>query len=142
MSEKCVLVGVDDGPSGRAALLWAIGEARRRDASLHLVRVVRDVDWLFSATQADIATIEADGADDARMLAEAVYQAHLSSPTTTVVSELLTGDLFETLNAYTDTAELLVVGAEDDQTAGDSTGHWFAANAHCPVQMVGSGASC
>jgi len=136
MAINQILVGVDDRPPGRQALSWAAGEAESHQAVLRLVRVVCDIDWLFSAAAADIAKLEASSADDARMLDDAARSAHELAPKIEIVSELITGDLFEQLNALTADADLLVLGADEDSTGGNLVGDWFTAHAKCPVQVV------
>jgi nucleotide-binding universal stress UspA family protein len=37
-SERRIILGVDDSPSGRAALQWAVSQARIREAQLVAVR--------------------------------------------------------------------------------------------------------
>ena len=136
-----ILVGVDDRPPGQAALDLALDQADRRGASVHLVRVSCDIDWLFSATAADIAKLEASAAKDAGILADAVHHTHEVAPNLEVVSELVTGDLFEQLNARTADADLLVIGSDEDPTAGNLVGDWFTDHADCPVEVVSAGHS-
>jgi len=131
-----ILVGVDNRAPGQAALDLALEQGVLRDASLHLVRVCRDIDWLFSATADDVAKLEASAAEDARILADAVRLARLVAPEVEIISELVTGDLFEELKSRSADADLLILGADEDPTAGDLVGDWFTAHANCPVEIV------
>jgi hypothetical protein len=75
-----VVVGVSASRSGLAALRVAVHEAVARNATLHLVRVWRDVGWLFSMTAADIMGMRDRERADGLVLALAVEAAHAIDP--------------------------------------------------------------
>lgn len=130
-----VLVGVSASHSGLAALRVAVRETVARNGTLHLVRVWRDVGWLFSMTAADIRMRDRERADGL-VLALAVEAAHATDPYVHVCPEFIPGDLYANLLARAEGADLLVLGSGDEQTADGSIGDWFRKRARCPVAIV------
>jgi hypothetical protein len=134
-----IVVGVADSESGLAALAYAVREARARDASVHLVRVWRDVGWLFSATAAGMIGLRERERADGLVLAIAAEAARSAAPSVHVIAEFVPGDLYTELQARTEGAELLVVGWGDDDDPDDHLiAQWFEEHAACPVVVVPS----
>jgi hypothetical protein len=132
-----ILVGVSDSESGLAALAYAMREARARGASVHLVRVWRDIGWLFSATAAGVMGLRERERADGLVLALAAEAAHAVEPDVHVVPEFVPGDLYTELRRRTHGAELLVIGWGDDDDPDDhAIANWFEKHAACPVVVV------
>jgi nucleotide-binding universal stress UspA family protein len=131
-----VLVGVSASHSGLAALRVAVRETVARNGTLHLVRVWRDVGWLFSMTAADIMGMRDRERADGLVLALAVEAAHAIDPYAHVCPEFISGDLYANLLARAEGADLLVLGSGDEQSTEGSIGDSFRRRARCPVVIV------
>jgi nucleotide-binding universal stress UspA family protein len=141
MSEK-IVVGVDGSEHGRAALRWAVDEAKRRKA-----RVVAVHAWSYPYV-ADL-TYMLPNSLDRDMLArsatlvlrhsvEDVVTGRLASvPVEQVVAQ---GDAAEVLLGAAQDASLLVVGPRGRSAVGDlllgSVSRECTRRAHCPVVVV------
>jgi len=134
--EPHVVVGVSASHSGLAALRLAVGEAIARNGTLHLVRVWRDVTWLFSMTAADIIGMRDRERADGLVLALAVEAAHAIDPYVHVCPEFIPGDLYANLLGRAEGADLLVLGFGDEQSTEGSVGDWFRKRARCRVVIV------
>lgn len=105
-----IVVGVDDSPGGRAALAWALEEARLRDAELEVTHVF-SLPWT-EGLDADWPTVEASYADQAKqMLERLIADASTTATAVKPVSVVLRseGPAFGLLERSKG-ADLLVVG--------------------------------
>lgn len=134
-----VVVGVDETTSGRHAVRAAAAEATRRGLPLRILHVVR-AEPAGALPRAryrpgavgGAADLLADAADAARSILAGV------EPTT----EVLFGDAVEQLTAWSDGAELVVVGHGRGGLLHDllgSVAFGVMTHAHCPVLVIGDG---
>lgn len=131
-----VVVGVSASESGRGALRYALREASARHAALHVVRVWREIDGLFSMTAARAIGLRDRERADELVLAEAVAAAHTLDPEVPVIPELVPGELYSAMQARTDGAGLLVLGVGDGERNAFLIGDWFGQHAYCQVVLV------
>ena len=140
MTAATIVVGVDGSPSSLAALAWAGGEARLRDATVEVVIAYR-YPLAFAGTRADpsIAAPEAQ-AHAAKVLSDAI-DATPGLDGVTVTTTIVPGESpgHALVEAAADAA-LLVVGAQGEGgvtgfTLG-SASHYCVGHAHCPVVVV------
>ena len=131
-----VVVGVSASESGRGALRFAVSEASVRHAALHIVRVWREVDGLFSMTAARAIGLRDRERADGLVLGEAVEAAHALDPEVQVIPEFVPGDLYAAMQARTEGAGLLVLGAGAGENNSLLIGEWFRQHAHCRVVLV------
>ena len=131
-----VVVGVSASESGRGALRFAVSEASVRHAALHIVRVWREVDGLFSMTAARAIGLRDRERADGLVLGEAVEAAHALDPEVQVIPEFVPGDLYAAMQARTEGAGLLVLGAGAGEYSSLLIGEWFRQHAHCRVVLV------
>jgi nucleotide-binding universal stress UspA family protein len=137
-----IVVGVDDSPSSRSALFWAVDEATSRQSPLQVVYAWRSMyrPWPGGPGLVDLAA--ASRAYGEERLASLVARVHASDPQTSVTGQLLEGRpsavLFEA--AVANQAQLLVVGARGvggfDGLLLGSVGLHVVTNAPCPVVVV------
>ena len=132
-----VVVGVDGRPGSAGALRYAVTEARRREAPLHLVHVVPDnysvgplVPW---------NNLRGIGAD---ILDQEVDTARRLAPDLTITSELALMDRSGGIVKAAESAQLVVVGRETrrglDRLLTGTTTAKVAASAACEVVVVPS----
>jgi len=132
-----VLVGVDGLPGSAGALRYAVAEARRRRAPLHLLHVVPSLLSLGPATpMVDLQKIGAE------LLADAERTAHDLGPDLEVHSVLTRGERTTGIAKAAAGAQLLVVGRESRRgierlITGTATAS-VAAHAPCDVVVVPS----
>jgi len=131
-----VVVAVSDSPSGQAALRYAVGEAVRRNASLHLVRVWREIGRLYSLSRSEASRLHADERAEEAVLAHAVDRARSIAPELAVVFDFIPGDLYRALEAAARGADLVVVGAGSPEHSSYLIGRWCERHLHVPVSVV------
>jgi nucleotide-binding universal stress UspA family protein len=134
-----IVVGVDGSEGGRRALRWAIAEARRRAASLHVVHA-----WHTSCAAASpfVAMSERDltRLEDAEQCVLDHCVGGEDASGVAVVRQLVCGDAVHALLAAAQDADLLVVGSR--RRAGlagflrGSVGQAVVWHAPCPVVVV------
>ncbi len=130
-----VVVGVQDSPAGDAALTRGVAEALQRRTGLHLVRIWREVDLLFSMTRSEVARLSKSEKTNKLMLERAAWRAAQLAPELTITTELLPGDLFEAMAGVSKAAQLLVVGSDRSNSDSDIS-EWIRERAQCPVIVV------
>lgn len=130
-----VVVAVHDSPAGERAVVRGVAEARARRCALHLVRVWREVDLLYSMTRQEAARLARSERVNKLMLERAAWRAQQLDPHLTVTTELLPGDLYEALTGVAKTAELIVIGAAEPGSP-DDIADWLPRHAGCPVIVV------
>ncbi len=134
-AEGMVVVGVHDTSAAEAALARGVAEAQRRDCGLHLVRVWREVNLLFSMTRAEVARLPKSESANRLLLERAAWQARELAPTLAVTTELSPGDLFETLADASKSAQVLILGTDSPGSDSDIA-LWLSERVQCPVIVV------
>ena len=143
-----IVVGVDGSDASRAALRWAVEEARLRFSPLVAVHA-----WSFIPAQpigdpgllavpaGDIAgQLDAESAAARETLAEAVAAALADDPGLEIEQRLVEGDPAEALVDASESADLVVVGSHGRSglraaLLGSVSRH-VASHAACPVVVV------
>lgn len=135
-----IVVGVDGSENSRAALRWAIDEARVRDASVEAVLVWHEPysgGTLAVPFPVDFADMETAYRSD---LATFVADADTTGLSASVVESVRRGSLSGELLAAAEGADLLVVGSRGHGgfmgLLLGSVSHQVAVHATCPVVIV------
>jgi nucleotide-binding universal stress UspA family protein len=131
-----VLIGVDDSPSGRAALDVAIRLARRDRAPLDVVRVWRDVDWFLSARADQVSDLVADKHAEQKMFANACARARTAAPELEVDGDFTPGSIYAALLDRSESARVLVLGTSTTEGRTGTIGTWYLEHARCPVVVI------
>jgi nucleotide-binding universal stress UspA family protein len=137
-----IVVGLDDSPSGKAALRWAAQQSRSTGAVL---RAVHALDWPYGAGfteprhQIKPMELTHEEIDDSyRDAITAVFEA--VSPSPDWVLEFVRGYAGEALVRLSKDAELVVVGTREHVGLGrllvGSVSHYCLRHAACPVVAV------
>lgn len=146
MSEKpsgngpVIVVGIDGSPSSKAALGWAVGQARLTGSAIHAV-----IAWEFPAFYPAEPIIPADDLAEAAgtVLSETVAEVLGAGPSVEVRESVELGNPAQVLLNAARTAELLVVGSRGHggftSALLGSVGHYCAAHATCPVVIIRAG---
>ena len=143
MDRRPVIVGLDGSGSARAALSWAVDDARARQAPVQVVRafgptlaygpIVRYGDALMP----DSAAAQASSED---LVADAVRGATATAPDVEISGMAIHGDAASALVGLTPTASTLVLGSRHLGTVGSvllgSVTAAVSARASCPVVVV------
>ncbi|MFC5139861.1 universal stress protein [Actinomycetospora rhizophila] len=149
--ERRVVVGLDDSVSARAALRFALEEARREGAMLDVVAVYMSperfavlarVPVVLERAEVAVATEAAARAVvDEVLAAERVEHPDLAPPPVAV--RAVPGDPGPALATAGDGATRLVVGHRGRGAVATgllgSVGWWCLRHAHCPLTVVPSG---
>jgi nucleotide-binding universal stress UspA family protein len=141
MSDRPIVVGYDASEGSRAALCWALTEARMRNSSVHLVHVLdaaRPPAVLMSGPAERSETGPRAGAEAA--VERVAASAAESRPQVPVSWVVLDGNPAGRLCEVSEQAEMIVLaqrgaGGFDGLTLG-SVAVAVAAHAHCPVVVV------
>jgi len=136
-----IVVGIDGSPSARAALDWALDEARRRNVSVRIMHA-----WSIPVPPTALGPTIADPSDDAlRHAAQVVLdeaQAHATAdfPDVMVTTDLVLGPAASSLVTASSDAMLVVVGSRGmgsfAQLLLGATSLQVAIHAECPVVVV------
>jgi nucleotide-binding universal stress UspA family protein len=138
-----IVVGVDDSPSSRSALYWAVHEATSRQSPLEVVYAWRSLyrTWPGGGPGlVDLAVASREYGEG--RLASLVARVQSSDPEASVTGKLLEGRPSEVLlkAAAAAQAQMLVVGARGvggfDGLLLGSVGLHVVSNAPCPVVVV------
>ena len=137
-----IVVGVDDSPSSRSALYWAVDEATLRGRPLHVVYAWRSMYPTSPGFPSRVDLAAASRAYGQERLASLLARVQASDPQTSVTGHLLEGRpsavLLDTVSAVG--AQLLVVGARGvggfDGLLLGSVGLHVVSYAPCPVVVV------
>ena len=137
-----IVVGLDDSPSGKAALKWAAEHARSIGAVL---RAVHALDWPYGLSPAgfpapvnfmDVSREELE--DSYHRAITAVFEA--VSPASDWILQFASGDTGPVLVQQSKDARLLVVGTREHVGLGrlltGSVSHYCLSRADCPVVAV------
>jgi nucleotide-binding universal stress UspA family protein len=133
-----IVVGVDGSPSSKAALRWALAQARRTGARVQAV-----TSWEFPAYYGMGAVLpyEDFAATAGKILSESVQEAlEADAPGVLVLETVVHGHPAQTLIDMSAHAALLVVGSRGHGaftgTLLGSVSQRCAQHAHCPVVVV------
>jgi nucleotide-binding universal stress UspA family protein len=132
-----IVVGVDGFESSKAALRWAIRQAKLTGAAVDAV-----IAWHIPAGAGWIPTPDMpDYQEDAvTVLAEAINEMCTVDPDVQVCPRVLQGRAGQVLVEAADGADLLVVGAEGHRGLAEallgSVGQYCANHASCPVVVM------
>jgi nucleotide-binding universal stress UspA family protein len=139
LSTNRIVVGVDGSPGAQAALLWAVDEARRRDAELMVVEA-----WVPQGPMA--GPLIAPGADAwgetiERSRKDLMSQVEsLRDGSVRLTTKLLGGPPHDALESLSRDADLLVVGSHGRGAVGrtvlGSVSSHVCRHARCPVVVV------
>jgi nucleotide-binding universal stress UspA family protein len=123
--KAAVVVGVDGSPQARAAVSWAVAEARDRDIPLRLIAVVDDHTRIHNQEQAQHAL---------RLARAAIENQSLSVPFDEVVR---LGSAPSVLLEESRSAAIVCVGSACREGAPlGVTATTLAERAHCPVAVI------
>ena len=137
-----IVVGLDDSPSGKAALDWAAQQARSTGAVL---RAVHALDWPYGLSSAgfpspmDVTNVTMEEIQESyRQAITAVFDA--ASPDSDWIMQFATGDAGPVLVRQSKDARLLVVGTREHVGLGrvltSSVSHYCLSRAVCQVVAV------
>ena len=125
-----IIVGVDDSPTSRRALAWALADAQRLGAAVEAVTT-------YHESEGEPARERAQAVQDS-LVAEAV--GSLPDPAPPVASLVMEGDPVNVLTLLSGHAYLLVMGRHSTvglrHSAESSTAEQVARLAECPVTIV------
>jgi nucleotide-binding universal stress UspA family protein len=132
-----IVVGVDGFESSRAALRWAIHQARLTGAAVEAVTAWQIPPGSGLIPAADLP----DYQDDARIiLTEAIAEMCMIDPEVEVLPRVVEGRAAAVLVAAAEGADLLVVGCQGHGglagTLLGSVGQYCAHHAPCPVVIM------
>jgi nucleotide-binding universal stress UspA family protein len=137
-----IVVGLDDSPSGKAALDWAAQQARSTGA---LLRAMHALDWPYGLSSAgfpspiDVTNLtEEEIQESYRQAITAMF--HAASPDPEWIMQFASGDAGQVLVRQSKDARLLVVGTREHVGLGrlltSSVSHYCLSHAVCPVVAV------
>jgi nucleotide-binding universal stress UspA family protein len=135
--EHRIVVGVDGSAPSRAALAWAVGQAKLTGAVVEVVTT-----WEFPATYGyPVASLEVSWEDLARQVArDAIAEVAGQAPPVPISCQVLEGTPARVLVKESAGADLLVVGSRGHGGfAGallGSTGQHCVRHAACPVVVI------
>jgi nucleotide-binding universal stress UspA family protein len=135
--QRRIVVGVDGFESSKAALRWAIRQAKLTGAVVEAViawHVPVGTGWIPTADMPDYQE------DAFTVLAEAITEMCTVDPDVQVCPRVLEGRAGQVLVEAADGADLLVVGSEGHRGLAEallgSVGQYCANNASCPVVIM------
>jgi nucleotide-binding universal stress UspA family protein len=137
-----IVVGVDGSPSSRAALRWAVRQAKFTGATVDAVIAWQIPLMLQNYSWAPIYLEEAgDFAEGARKRIDAVISEEVAPADSPLIrSQVVHGHPAQMLLAAAAGADLLVVGSRGHGSFADallgSVGQHCAHHAHCPVLIM------
>jgi nucleotide-binding universal stress UspA family protein len=137
-----IVVGLDDSPSGKAALDWAAQQARSTGAVL---RAVHALNWPYGLSSAgfpspmDVTNVTMEEIQESyRQAITAVFDT--ASPDSDWIVQFASGDAGPVLVRQSKDARLLVVGTREHVGLGrlltSSVSHYCLSRALCPVVAV------
>lgn len=142
MTRNEIVVGLDDSPSGKAALCWAAEQAIRTHTILRAIHVL---DWPYGPN----VTASAGQRDAMNLTFEKAQAAYLTSitkvfddiaPRPDWLIQFATGEPGPVLVRQSRDAQLLVVGTREHAGLGrllvGSISHYCLSRAVCPVVAV------
>ena len=132
-----IVVGVDGFESSKAALRWAIRQAKLTGAVVEAViawHIPVGTGWIPTPDMPDYQE------DASTVLAEAITEMCTVDPDVQVCPRVLEGRAGQVLVEAADGADLLVVGSEGHRGLAEallgSVGQYCANNASCPVVIM------
>jgi nucleotide-binding universal stress UspA family protein len=136
-----IVVGIDGSPGSRAALRWALAEARLRGASID---VITAYSMSYVAMNPEFAYLDPEAlvARVTQMQADAIAEESAGAPDVTIVPRVVPGPAAGALAQAARGAELLVVGSRGRGRVRDlllgSVSTYVTHHAPCPVVVVRS----
>lgn len=132
-----VVVGYDESPAARSALLWAAAESQSRGLPLLVVHVVEAIDTRHPDGPPKTAGVQRSGM---RLLADAAHSVAVAFPSVRAWTRLEHGETVEALIALSETAALVTVGirgrARDISGLLGPTAQRIAAHSASPVAVI------
>jgi nucleotide-binding universal stress UspA family protein len=142
MTRNEIVVGLDDSPSGKAALSWAAEQAIRTHTVLRAIHVL---DWPYGANDT-ASPAPRDGRNLTFEKAQAAYLASITkvfddiAPRPDWLIQFATGEPGPVLVRQSRDAQLLVVGTREHVGLGKlvvgSISHYCLSHVGCPVVAV------
>ena len=142
MTHNEIVIGLDDSPSGKAALSWAAEQAISRHAVLRAIHVV---DWPYGPSDATLPARR----DAMNLTFDEVQEAYMAkitkvfddiSPRPDWLIQFATGEPGPVLVRQSRDSQLLVVGTREHVGLGrllvGSISHYCLSHASCPVVAV------
>jgi nucleotide-binding universal stress UspA family protein len=135
---RSIVVGIDDSAGARAALSWALDEAKRQQAAITLVHAyLVEVAWIDRSDMARWVTLARDAAETA--LAHIIADADIP-PGVKVHARVVEGNPVNVLIDDSHHADLLVVGTRGRGGLKGlllgSVSQRCVERAHCPVVVI------
>ncbi|HEU4331513.1 MAG TPA: universal stress protein [Lapillicoccus sp.] len=131
-----IVVAVDNSPQSRRALDWAVADATSRSVPLHLLHALETAVTVWSPMMAVPKEID----DERWMIDAALEHVHQLAPDLQVTSAIATGPAWAALEAASEHADSIVMGAHGRGVLGTlvlgSTSLHVANHARCPVVVV------
>jgi nucleotide-binding universal stress UspA family protein len=142
MTAKEIVVGIDDSPSGRAAMRWAAAHARSNGAALRAIHVVafpQAHDMYAYPVVADYVYPDPGRLEDRyRLPSLRVFEEVHPEPNWTL--QFAQGHAGRIMVGESKNADLLVLGAREhrgmERLLVGSVGHYCLNHASCPVVSV------
>jgi nucleotide-binding universal stress UspA family protein len=132
-----IVVGVDGSVPSKAALAWAIGQARLTGAAVEAVMA-----WEFPATYGyPVPVMDVNWEELARqVITEALDEARPAAGQVEIEYKVMEGNAAQVLVAESEDAELLVVGSRGHggftEALLGSVGQHSVHHARCPVVVI------
>ena len=143
MTDRTIVVGLDESSSSRAALQWA---ARQATATGTVLRAVHVIDWPYGLDEADVTSSDSTGRILTHDEIEALYRSRITrlfdevSPRPDWLIQFAVGEVGQVLVHQAEHAALLVVGTREHVGLGrlltGSVSHYCLSHALCPVVAV------
>lgn len=140
--DRPIVVGVDGSPGARAALVWALKEARLRHCRVDTVSVARHA-WAAWVRGVEPSLLPEFQADQVMARLDQALWGEAPPPSATLEAAFTESSPAEVLVAASRRACLVVVGAHvahpGPQRLARSVALEVARHAHCPVAVVPAG---
>lgn len=143
MTNRVIVVGLDESPSGRAALEWAAGHANLTGGVLRAVHVL---DWPYGLDEADVMPGPSPGRIMTHDEIEDLYRSRITRlfdeqhPKADWLMQFAQGEVGPVLVHQAEHAALLVVGTREHVGLGrflaGSVSHYCLSHALCPIAAI------
>ena len=139
--QERILVGIDGSPSSKAALRWAIRQAKLTGASVDAVTAWHiPAGYGIAPGPVDVFDFDSNAKG---VLAEALAEVSTLAPEVTVRPQVTEGHAAEVLLRASHGADLLVVGSRGHGGFASallgSVSQYCVVHAHCPVLVMRDG---
>ena len=143
MSNRAIVVGLDESPSGRAALQWAAEQAKLTGSVLRAIHVL---DWPYGLDDADVTASGSLHRILTHDQIEDLYRGRITRvfdelhPRPDWLMQFAQGEVGPVLVHQAEHAALLVVGTREHVGLGrllaGSVSHYCLSHALCPIVAV------